>query len=375
MPGIPGSPGKQGKPGAGGSAGPPGPMGPPGLPGLKGDSGNKGEKGHPGLIGLIGPPGEQGGKGDRGLPGRQGPAGRKGDDGLVGLVGSLGPSGPPGLAGPQGPVGSKGATGPAGHLGDVGLPGPPGAPGAPGEVIGPFPIHSPKQRRSIPNDYVDTLGPFTDQWDVLEPSAGMEEVFGSLSSLKDEIEHLKQPTGTQENPARTCKDLYMCHPDFPDGEYYIDPNQGCARDSFRVFCNFTGGGETCIFPLPNTKVKVSPKALKHKVHPSKRRELPGYTDAAGQPVALVQLKLLRLLSAAARQNMSLPCPGLEPTVQLRGADEQQVPESALRPLRVNCSTQRHGEQKVELELITQQPQKLPLFPQLSLSLGPVCFAG
>lgn len=32
------------------------------------------------------------------------------------------------------------------------------------------------------------------------------------------------------------------------GEYWIDPNQGCSGDSFKVYCNFTAGGETCIHP-------------------------------------------------------------------------------------------------------------------------------
>lgn len=48
---------------------------------------------------------------------------------------------------------------------------------------------------------------------------GMEEIFGSLNSLKLEIEQMKHPLGTQNNPARTCKDLQLCHPDFPDGSY------------------------------------------------------------------------------------------------------------------------------------------------------------
>lgn len=50
---------------------------------------------------------------------------------------------------------------------------------------------------------------------------GMEEIFGSLNSLKLEIEQMKHPLGTQANPARTCKDLQLCHPDFPDGLYDI----------------------------------------------------------------------------------------------------------------------------------------------------------
>lgn len=32
------------------------------------------------------------------------------------------------------------------------------------------------------------------------------------------------------------------------GEYWIDPNQGCNKDSIKVFCNFTADGETCLHP-------------------------------------------------------------------------------------------------------------------------------
>lgn len=41
-------------------------------------------------------------------------------------------------------------------------------------------------------------------------------------------------------------DVSPCRPG--PGEYWIDPNQGCHRDSFKVFCNFTAQGETCLNP-------------------------------------------------------------------------------------------------------------------------------
>lgn len=63
---------------------------------------------------------------------------------------------------------------------------------------------------------------------------GMEEIFGSLNSLKLEIEQMKHPLGTQSNPARTCKDLQLCHPDFPDGVYLSHTHiSKCANDSFK----------------------------------------------------------------------------------------------------------------------------------------------
>lgn len=46
---------------------------------------------------------------------------------------------------------------------------------------------------------------------------GMEDVFGSLSNLKQDIERMKFPMGTQDNPARTCNDLLLSQPDYPDG--------------------------------------------------------------------------------------------------------------------------------------------------------------
>lgn len=46
----------------------------------------------------------------------------------------------------------------------------------------------------------------------------MEEVFASLSSMRVEVEGLRTPMGTFDSPARTCKELWYCHPEFKDGE-------------------------------------------------------------------------------------------------------------------------------------------------------------
>lgn len=43
------------------------------------------------------------------------------------------------------------------------------------------------------------------------------------------------------------------------GEYWIDPNQGCHKDSIKVFCNFTATGETCLHPDKRIET-VSPKS-------------------------------------------------------------------------------------------------------------------
>lgn len=46
---------------------------------------------------------------------------------------------------------------------------------------------------------------------------GVEEVFASLSSIKVEVEGLRNPKGTYNSPARTCKELWLLHPELPSG--------------------------------------------------------------------------------------------------------------------------------------------------------------
>uniref|UniRef100_A0A8C8R7Y8 Fibrillar collagen NC1 domain-containing protein n=1 Tax=Pelusios castaneus TaxID=367368 RepID=A0A8C8R7Y8_9SAUR len=364
--------GEQGLPGAPGQDGPPGPMGPPGLPGLKGDPGSKGEKGHPGLIGLIGPPGEQGEKGDRGLPGPQGSLGAKGDGGIPGQAGPLGPPGPPGL-----PVSND---------------------GPPGEVIQPLPIQSPKKTRRSSDDMLADAAD-----NILDYSDGMEEIFGSLNSLKQDIEHMKYPMGTQNNPARTCTDLQLCHPDFPDGEYWIDPNQGCSGDSFKVYCNFTAGGETCIYPDKKSEgVRISSWP---KENPGtwfsefKRGKLLSYLDVEGNSINMVQMTFLKLLSASARQNFTYNChqsvawhdmssDSYDKALKFLGSNDEEMSHDNnpyIKALHDGCAS-RKGYAKTVIEINTPKIDQVPIVDvmisdfgdqnqKFGFEVGPVCFLG
>lgn len=65
---------------------------------------------------------------------------------------------------------------------------------------------------------------------------GMGDIFGALNNLKQDIERMKYPMGTQNNPARTCKDLQLCHPEFPDGEF---SQLWSEKNFYWPFCRLT----------------------------------------------------------------------------------------------------------------------------------------
>uniref|UniRef100_A0AAX7VEE7 Fibrillar collagen NC1 domain-containing protein n=1 Tax=Astatotilapia calliptera TaxID=8154 RepID=A0AAX7VEE7_ASTCA len=406
--GFPGPPGPiglqvcgpKGERGEKGEAGPPGAAGPAGAKGPPGDDGPKGNpvrlahtlnisirssqvtfvfilQGHPGLIGLIGPPGEQGEKGDRGLPGPQGSPGGKGD------------------GGPQGPKGAKGSSGPAGPKGDTGTIGPPGPPGPPGEAIQPLPIQSPKKTKRSSDIQSDGT--------IMDYGEGMEDIFGSLNNLKQDIERMKYPMGTQNNPARTCKDLQLCHPEFADGEYWIDPNQGCSGDSFKVYCNFTAGGETCIYPdKKSSGVRISswPKEVPGSWFSEfKRGKIFSYVDADGNAINMVQMTFLRLLTASARQNFTYSChqsvawydassDSYNKALRFLGANDEEMSydnNPYIKAISDGCET-RKGYGKTVMEINTPKIDQVPIIDvmltdfgdpnqKFGFEVGPVCFLG
>lgn len=97
-----------------------------------------------------------------------------------------------------------------GPPGNSGPPGPPGPPG-PGIDISAFAGLGQTEKSPDPLRYMraDEASSSLRQHDV--------EVDSTLKSLNNQIETLRSPDGTQKNPARTCRDLKLCHPNWKSG--------------------------------------------------------------------------------------------------------------------------------------------------------------
>lgn len=49
-------------------------------------------------------------------------------------------------------------------------------------------------------------------------SAQFLDMYSSIHAMRLELERIRKPLGTRDNPARSCKDLYYGHPSFANGE-------------------------------------------------------------------------------------------------------------------------------------------------------------
>lgn len=83
---------------------------------------------------------------------------------------------------------------------------------------------------------------------------GMEDVFGSLNNLKQDIERMKFPMGTQDNPARTCNDLHLSQPDYPDGTSHYSIH---STPTFSAPQEFLSGERKKCYSLPPSDFTTS----------------------------------------------------------------------------------------------------------------------
>lgn len=221
-------------------------------------------------------------------------------------------------------------------------------------------------------------------------------MYSSIFSMRQEIEKIKKPVGTRENPVRTCKDLFYGHPQFKDGWYWIDPNLGMSDDAVNVYCNMTGQGETCVFPdiharkMPNIPWR---KEGKERWFSSLR----GGFKITYETIGRVQMTFLRLLSKQAYQNFTYTCINsaawyntqtynYDSAIKLLGSNDEEFSTRSYRPTVVTdgCKTRKSNGQTV-FEIHTEKLHQLPVldflpvdyglpFQAFGFDVGPVCFS-
>uniref|UniRef100_A0A8B9TN32 Fibrillar collagen NC1 domain-containing protein n=1 Tax=Anas platyrhynchos TaxID=8839 RepID=A0A8B9TN32_ANAPL len=187
------------------------------------------------------------------------------------------------------------------------------------------------------------------------------------------------------------------------GEYWIDPNQGCSGDSFKVYCNFTAGGETCIYPDKKSEgVRISswPKENPGSWFSEfKRGKLLSYLDVEGNSINMVQMTFLKLLSASARQNFTYNChqsvawhdassDSYDKALRFLGSNDEEMSydnNPYIKALHDGCAS-RKGYGKTVIEINTPKIDQVPIVDvmindfgdqnqKFGFEVGPVCFLG
>lgn len=275
-------------------------------------------------------------------------------------------------------------------------------------MIEPLPIREGRRKRRRDSDQAATeddvdLEEFLQGDQPLEDAEGMEEVFATLASMKTDVEVMRRPLGTFESPARTCKELMMVQPHYKDGDYWIDPNQGCHRDSIKVYCNFTADGETCLYPdkrIENVKLAAWNKEKPGSWYSQYRKGKQfSYIDRDELPVHVVQLTFLKLLSATAKQSFTYTCQNsagwfdstslsYHHALRFRGSNDEELTQAKspfIKAVHDGCQS-RKGQERTVLEIDSPLAELLPIIDvapadfgngnqKFGFQVGRVCFNG
>ncbi len=110
------------------------------------------------------------------------------------------------------------------------------------------------------------------------------------------------------------------------GVYWIDPNQGCHRDAFKVFCNFTAEGETCL--QPHSSIQTVRESINEFIEVTTTTKLSIFCGQGGKPKGLRNTDLDKLLYMLCVFRKLLMTFTVHRSKWLRGAERNQEPGSA-----------------------------------------------
>jgi len=394
-----------------------------GEDGIMGTTGDTGEAGDVGSFGAEGEKGDRGNPGDPGPPGYQGEKGKRGDLGPQGSRGEEGALGADGVMGRVGERGDEGVEGPTGSGGVLGLKGDRGRQGADGEQGSPGDRGPPGPPAVLPAEFGQLSFPgLQSGYSYDSPAASLEteksgtprlyrgrqqneEKKPKTIDLYDVITYrldmYKNPNGSKEFPARTCRDLHMSYPKFLSGLYWIDPNGGITNDAIKVYCEFHTNA-SCLYPGEESQPYVTDQKKWYSGSDGYKwlgKELLGLSklEYVSDPS---QLEFLQLLSDHARQQITYHCKNSiawpdeksdEATKSIKfltvnGLELHAKSSNKFKPklVRNDCMVKDGAWHRTIVEVDTPKPHRLPILDvavfdigdrdeEFGLEFGRVCF--
>lgn len=235
---------------------------------------------------------------------------------------------------------------------------------------------------------------------VDEFDAKLMDMYTNIYTMRQDLERMKKPIGTKDNPARTCRDLFYGHPKFKDGWYWIDPNLGMPDDAVYVFCNMTVSGETCVFPDIHSSKIINIPWRRTSRDGAWFSALRGGFKITYETTGVVQMTFLRLLSSYAYQNFTYTCVRSKAwfdeenlnhnkAIRLMGQDDQIFSIDTIKPnvITDGCATKSGvpgGQARTVFEVRSKTLDHLPLVDfqptdyglpnqAFGFEAGPVCF--
>lgn len=232
------------------------------------------------------------------------------------------------------------------------------------------------------------------------------EVDTTLKTLTQKMEKIRSPDGTQKSPARMCRDLRMCHPEWKSGTYWVDPNQGSPLDAIKVFCNMETG-ETCVNPSDNTVPMRNWYLSKNtKKHVWFSESMTGgfqfqYGNEGSDPEDVsIQMTFMRLMSNQASQNVTYHCKNsvaymdaatgnLKKALLLQGSNDVEIRAEGNSRFTYTvsedgCTSHTGTWGKTVIDYKTSKTSRLPIIDiapmdvgapdqEFGVEIGPVCF--
>jgi hypothetical protein len=189
--------------------------------------------------------------------------------------------------------------------------------------------------------------------------------------------------GSNSYPASSCADLFKLKPTLRSGDYWIDPNAGSTNDAVLVHCNAVNH-ETCIYSKTPTVEKMKHyEGEDHFVWVKKDiHDEPGWEYAAN----IVQIKMIRLLSERARQNVTYSCKNSNSELRVLTDDEHIVDIAKVgKVVKDDCKIKDNTWRSSVYEIETEELDTLPIQDiaskdigdkneEFGIEMGPICFS-